>query len=41
MLPSIAGMGAKLDEGMGAVDFQLNDMRPTDFWPRDLVSNIE
>ncbi len=33
ILPSIEGMGAKLGEGMKAIDFQL-----TDFWPNDIVS---
>ncbi len=32
MLPSIERMGAMLAEGMGAID-----IRPTDFWPNDVL----
>jgi hypothetical protein len=44
MLPSVEEMGGKLSEGMGAIEFRLNVVRPIDFrlndvWPIDLRAN--
>jgi hypothetical protein len=36
MVLSVGGMGAKLGEGMGQIDFWPNDVRPNDFWANDI-----
>ncbi len=38
MLPSVEEMGGKLSEGMGAIEFRLNVVRPMDFRPNDVLS---
>ncbi len=38
MFPSAEVMEVKLDEGMGATDFQSNDIRSIDFKPNDAMS---
>ncbi len=41
MLPSVEGMGAKLGEGIGEIDFEPDDVWPIDFEPNAVVSMLK